>query len=241
MKSPTILTIAYVMTSLMFAGACGHPTAPSASPTPSSNTPPRPQSSPTPLIVASGTIWAHFADGVRPYANARFSGYVFEPQRGYTLGWMTTDARGGYEVSFPQDARVVLFAGSSAYQPCAVTLTGTGTISRDIRVVSDTQQLGARLPPELAAQEPTLSGVVYETTATGRQPLSGVVLELDAFGGMGIVSALTMTDDEGRYVFCGLADQQSTYLFALRPGYRSFERTVALNGQNVELDIEMRR
>jgi hypothetical protein len=49
-----------------------------------------------------------------------------------------------------------------------------------------------------------------------------------------------VTDVDGRYILCGLADEPSTYLFASKSGYRLFESVVKLAG-NTSLDIEMRR
>ena len=122
----------------------------------------------------------------------------------------------------------ILVAGD--YQPCAVRADVRGDLSRDVRVVSDPRQLGARLPPELLFDTPTLSGVVTELTSDGRRPLSDVRVELDGLGGLGLVTATTLTDAEGRYVLCGLRNESATYLFASKASYKLFEQTVALSG-----------
>ena len=126
------------------------------------------------------------------------------------------------------------------YQPCAVRADVRGDLSRDVRVISNPRQLGARLPPELLFDTPTLSGVVTELTSDGRRPLSDVRVELDGLGGLGLVTATTLTDAEGRYVLCGLRNESATYLFASRAGYKLFEQTVALSGSTT-LDIELQR
>jgi hypothetical protein len=60
---------------------------------------------------------------------------------------------------------------------------------------------------------------------------------LDSF-----VTARTRTDSEGRYVFCGLGGETSTYLFAGRGGFGAFQGTVELSGtSNTTFDIEFRR
>ena len=59
---------------------------------------------------------------------------------------------------------------------------------------------------------------------------------------MGVPTARTLTDSEGRYIFCGLGGETSTYLFARKGGYRGFEGTVELNGtSDTTFDIEFRR
>jgi hypothetical protein len=46
-----------------------------------------------------------------------------------------------------------------------------------------------------------ITGLVYETTAQGRQPLRGVVVWLEA-GANGYLVAVTQTDDTGRFFLC---------------------------------------
>jgi len=67
-----------------------------------------------------------------------------------------------------------------------------------------------------------------------------VRVSLDSLGGLGFVAATTLTDADGRYILCGLADDPSTYLFAWKDGYGLFESTVNVAG-NTTLDIELRR
>jgi hypothetical protein len=72
--------------------------------------------------------------------------------------------------------------------------------------------------------------------------LSDVALDLDGLYGMGVPTARTLTDSEGRYIFCGLGGETSTYLFARKGGYRGFEGTVELNStSDTTFDIEFRR
>ena len=126
------------------------------------------------------------------------------------------------------------------HQPCAVTVTVTGSVARDVHLVEDHALLGARLPAELASQTPLITGIVYETTAGGRVPLNGVRVETDGLMGLGLVTATTLTDDEGRFVLCGQDGDLTTYLFAGKTGYTLAEvGTVAING--VPLAIELFR
>ena len=157
--------------------------------------------------------------------------------------WGTVDANGRYRLNVPEGARVRIQAGANGafYQPCAITLHTVGNANRDVRVVSDTAQLGAQLPAELLALTPTLSGFVYEVADDGRRiPVRDARVELDGLFGLGLPIATTMTDVNGRYVLCGLDGDTSTYLFASKTAYSLFEATVRLGG-NTTRDIEMRR
>jgi hypothetical protein len=101
-------------------------------------------------------------------------------------------------------------------------------------------QLGAHLPGDLLASTPTLSGRVFETTALGRRPVPGALLEVDMLAGLGDVSATTLTDSDGGYILCGLG-AGSPYVWALKSGYKTADvGTVIVNGNTIR-DIELLR
>jgi hypothetical protein len=168
-------------------------------------------------------------------------GWVQEPSRGQTTGPVPTGADGRFSFTVPPGAEVRLQSSADGFQPCQVVVRANTDVTQDVHVVADRQQLGSRLPAELLARTPLLSGVVYEQAADGRRtPLADARLSLDSLGGLGFVAATTLTDADGRYILCGLADDPSTYLFAWKDGYGLFESTVNVAG-NTTLDIELRR
>jgi hypothetical protein len=122
-----------------------------------------------------------------------------------------------------------------------VTVEVSGDLTRDVRAVSDRQQLGATLPPQLLSQSPTLSGVVFEVTPEGRRVLSDVSLDLVTADGGEIWMARTLTGSDGRYVLCGLAGDRSAYLHASKPEYVLFGEGVTLTGNATTLDIQLQR
>ena len=125
---------------------------------------------------------------------------------------------------------------SGVYQPCAVTLTPSPGASRDVHVFSDPTQLGGNLPAAFLSEAPLLSGVVYEMIAGIRQPLANVGLELDGLNGDGLLLATTVTDSDGRYVFCSVPFEPRLYLFAYKDGYQTF----GVSSPGATLDIEMK-
>jgi hypothetical protein len=186
----------------------------------------------------SGRVWLHAVDGMKPYANARLFGWVESGSSGRTTGPVTVGANGDYRFTVPEGARVRIYAGD--YQPCQVTLDAVvGDATSDIRVVTDPLQLGAHLPAQLLEDAARLSGTVFETVEDGRRmPLKDVRVELDGLYGLGLVTATTLTDADGRYILCGVRHESSAYLFASRTGYRLFEASV---GAGATLDIELLR
>jgi hypothetical protein len=191
-------------------------------------------------VTISGTVWIHGAAGVTRYANGRMFGWVQEPTRGGTTGPVPTDADGRFSFTVPPGAHVRLQSAADGFQPCQVVVRANTDVTEDIHVVVDRQQLGSHLPPELLARTPVLTGVVYRQATEGRTPLADVRVSLDSLGGLGFVAATTLTDAEGHYILCGLADDPSTYVFAWMEGYGLFESNVRLAG-NTTLDIELHR
>jgi hypothetical protein len=233
---------ALTITTALGTAACDH-SAPSAPPlSPSQPSPPvSPNPVPNPvnqIATVSGVVWLHDAGGVKPYASVNVWGWVQMDRSGYRIGPVTSGVDGRYTLTVPLGAllRVQVAAAS---QPCVTAATGNAT--HDVHIIVDPAQLGAHLPMELLADTPTLAGMVFETTVQGRQPVSGVRVELDMLDGMGDVSATTLTDSEGRYVLCGLGGAASTYVYASKSGYALADvGTVRLNGNTIR-DIELHR
>ena len=138
-------------------------------------------------------------------------------------------------------SRLLLNVLAPAYQPCAATVEVSGDVTRDVRAVSDRQQLGASLPSPLLSQSPTLSGLVFEVTPEGRRVLSDVRLDLVTADGGEIARARTLTGSDGRYVLCGLEGDTSVYLYASKPEYPLFAQLVVLTGNATTLDIQLQR
>jgi hypothetical protein len=233
----TILAISVVMTVI----ACDRsPTAPSFlfARTPPTDTVP---ASPLPTYVnVSGTVWIHDADRVRPYAGANVASWVETARWGGGGGVVVTDSDGSYLLKVPVNSRLQIYVTTPlVYQPCAVILDVSGDLTRDLRAVSDRQQLGAGLPQELRSQSPTLSGVVFEDTPEGRRGLSDVRVGWDSTGGADLETATTLTDSEGRYVLCGLDRDRPSYVSVSKPGYPPSGKSVRLTAEATTLDIQL--
>ena len=195
---------------------------------------------PTPeLADVSGTVWIHDADEVRPYAGAGVSVWFQTSRRGGGLPTAVADSNGRYLIRAEVGSRLRLNVLGPVYQPCAVTVEVSGDVTRDVHAVSDRQQLGASLPPQLLSQSPTLSGLVFEVTPEGRRVLSDVRLDLVTADGGEIGRARTLTGSDGRYVLCGLEGDTSVYLYASKPEYPLFAQGVVLTGNATTVDIQL--
>ena len=203
-----------------------------------------PPGSPTPVnqnATVAGMVWLHDTGGVKPDANAQVNAWVQTRSAGWPLGPTISGPDGRYSFTVPTGASVRLLAHRD-YQPCVTAIAAaTGNTNLDVHTIVDPAQLGAQLPGELLVHTPTLSGRVFETTALGRQPVPNVRVQLDMMGGLGDVSATTLTDSDGGYVLCGLGGAGSTYVWASKSGYKTADvGTVPLNGNTIR-DIELQR
>jgi hypothetical protein len=220
--------------------ACDHSTTPPRAvlptePSPSVNLAPVGQNA-----TVAGSVWLRDQGGVKPYANVNVWGWVQTERSGQRVGPVSSGPDGRYSFLVPIGA-LLRVQVAAAYQPCVTAVAVTGNTNRDVQIIVDPGQLGAHLPSELLGDTPTLSGMIFETTALGRQPVPDVRVELDMLGGLGDVSATTLTDSDGRYVLCGLGGIESTYVYASKGGYLlSDVGTVHLNGNTIR-DIELAR
>jgi hypothetical protein len=212
--------------------------------------------SPTPVdqnATVAVTVWRHDTGGVTPDANVQLDAWVQTGNSGRRLAPTNAGPDGRYSFTVPTGALFRVRAGwlgdaPPRYQPCVTAIAAPGNTTLDVHTIVDPAQLGAHLPGELLAGTPTLSGTVFETTPLGRQPVPDVLLELDMFGGLGDVSATTLTDADGHYILCGLGGAAatapsigSTYIYALKSGYRLADvGAVIVNGNTIR-DIEVQR
>lgn len=189
----------------------------------------------------SGTVWIHGPSGRAAATGGRVFGWVEHGRGGATTGAIAVDASGRYAFFVPPTTTVVTVQGlATGHQPCAVVVRPTGDVTADVDVVTDAAAFGAHLPADLAARQPTLSGIVYESTPQGRQPVSNAWVWLDGSFGLGNRVADTRTDADGRYVLCAMPDKVGLVLQVSALGFDLFETTTSLAGLT-GLDVELRR
>ena len=153
-------------------------------------------SSPTTGNRLSGTVIEWTPSGVRSVSGGTV--FFWRPDRPVSL--VSVNSEGEYviqDVEIGTVVNMVWAAGPGSdkfHQPCPTYATiGATDAHRDIEVA----RLGSG---DFRYESPILSGMVFETTAGGRRPLTHARV-LYAAGPRGY-DAYTETDNEGRYSFC---------------------------------------
>jgi hypothetical protein len=208
-----------------------------------------PSASPTPLpageqpplhgFTISGVVSEMTEGGARPVPRAAVSAWVQLDRAGYHFGHPTADNEGRYRFAgMPPGAFIVLYAYKDGFrQPCAAALTISADTVRDIEVVSESALAAANPLAAMTAPSPRVSGVVFETTAQGRQPVEGVDIYLEWLPDL--VTATSRTDRHGRYLLCGLPPGGGA-VAAVKPGYAIAWGHVPGDRDTV-LDLDIRR
>ena len=235
------------LAAMVLAGACDHrrpsttivPTAPTV-----------PEASGVPTVTLSGTVVERFSG--QPIQGALVGMWPRTYPANRSWNWhehlSTSDAAGRYRIRVIEAdfGSFWLYATTqrdlSQYtQQCATTVTLDADRSQDVTLTSrDNLVVGnSRLPPRGPGTR-TVSGVVFEVTETGRQPVAGASVGWE--GDMDLVVAHTVTDTSGRYLLCGLPETRLDSLFALKAGYsRDGLYMLVEAGSDTMLDIELKR
>ena len=177
--------------------------------------------SPTPPIASpfvtslTGTVVERTPQGERPLGGASVWGQVLSgqfPGSNWTLGQVGSDEFGRYELrGLAPGARLQVMAFKEGYfQQCAAEITLGERPHLDLPLVAEANLSSSRdsvppSPPEFRI----VTGVVYEPTTEGRR---GVANRLVFYEGFDPV-AVTRTDDQGRFLICGVP-QSRTVLIA---------------------------
>ena len=229
----------HVLGLVVLAAACGDSPGPAAAP---SSVPPLP-SSPAPMrtIAVTGTVYESTASGRRPLANVDIDISVEYQSWPPTV---RTDANGRYRrPNVIPGPPLKLVAEKEGYsQPCRVPIQVTEA-DQDVYLVSNQTLSSTGIPAAMPIVEPTLSGLIFERTADGIQPIAGASIVLDFTGGMGWApSATTVSDPAGRYLLCNVVDSTSLGLNALvsKPGFVTAYVPVLLRS-NGTFDLELHR
>ena len=216
-----------------------------AAPPPTTPLPPLPTTIPAPPgsgtqeeTLVEGTLWIHGPTGVSPVRFGDVRGWITGPEFAGWSGPAVTDESGRYRIRVPVLATRIHVVGGSL-QPCASSVAPAETRVADTHVVKDPSQVGANIPAVLRSQSPTIAGMVHENVLGSRRPLANALVWLDAFDGLGVEIASTATDDQGRYILCGIPPIRGLVVGAALTGYGYYYSSGDITGLT-SLDIELR-
>jgi hypothetical protein len=188
------------------------------------------------LATVRGTVWLYGGfDGIERAS----SGSVFAWIEGVESPTVVpiSGSEGRFQFNAPQGARV--YVTGSYPQPCVATAAAGGEVTLDLHGVVEPRLLGANLPAALKSQQPTLTGMVYEQTLQGRRPVPNATVQLNTRSGLGPIVARTRTDDEGRYVLCGVSPITGLAVLASAIEYQQVTSSGDIAGIST-FDIELR-
>ena len=184
--------------------------------------------------VISGIVAERSRAGARPISGVSVWAWVQFPNgNGYSAGRVLTDASGAYRFPNLPNALVTMqAAGTGTDQPCASVVQLEGPAATvNIEVVPQADPIVDPNP-----SPPALVGVVYEMTASGRQPVRGARVYFEWL--FETVAATTTTDELGRYSLCRLPGNGG--VTPVKTGYVTTGRSVSASGVT-QLDMEMKR
>jgi hypothetical protein len=208
-----------------------------------------PPSTPRPAILTgphtvSGVITERTAQGLAPSAGAYVLAWITQPQTTTALGFsywhangVVTDEAGRYLLSgLPVGVTVRLYVSKGSYtQQCATPLLMiTGDMKLDAEVVApDGRFTTASAAPAPAPGYRIVSGRIYEMAGDVRRPVVGAWLEY--YPVTDLAMAVTVTDAEGRFLFCGVPTDRAFDIgvfLGKRFAYESFAA-----GESSEVDV----
>jgi hypothetical protein len=218
------------------------PTAPSAPTAPT-----------VPTVTLSGTVVERFSGqpiqgvevGLFPLTRP-MRPHSWPPGGGYRR--TPSDAAGRYTVTnIPADfgsfSVLATYPEWGKYaQQCLTTVTLYSDADRDVTLTSlQNRAAGNSLRPPPVPGTRTVSGIVFEITKTGRQPIEGAWVGFTVDPSGDVTAAEAFSDASGRYLLCGLPEGRLS-LLAAKNGYSRDDMWKSVDaGSDTTLDIELRR
>jgi hypothetical protein len=205
-----------------------------------------------PTVTLSGTIVERFsgqpiqgvAVGLSPHPTNRIPGWP----PGSGLQRTPSDSGGRYTIrgipaGFGFFYVLASYAGGTYLQQCLTTVMMLNSDANQDVTLTSLQNLAAgnSLRPPHVPGTRTISGIVFEVTAAGRQPIEGAYVGFMLVG-PDIVGAETFSDATGGYLLCGLPETRLISLFAMKNGYSRDDLWKSVDaGSDTILDIELKR
>jgi hypothetical protein len=161
---------------------------------------------------------------------------------------VTSDSMGRYSLSGVPVGPISIApaAGSGYYAPCPAGGDLRWAFGSDVHVVSATLLSTAGAPVDMHPNGSIwVSGVVFEHTPQGRQPIAGATVNLWGDDSDTRIGSTTLTDAAGRYLVCppipSTGTDQIAPLRVSREGYRPASGSAYLGWDYTGVDIQLSR
>ena len=222
---------------LLLLVGCG--SSPDGSPSPAA-TVPQGTTAPKGSYTVEGEVFA-FATGMIGAASVNL--WVQQEKFGYSYWWangpLASDGIGRFTAdNLPASQITILAFASDHVQPCAVRIQVPSDAPVRVELVP-TPTFDALNPPRpQLSTEPSVTGEIYEITATGREPIAGVNLWVEEVMDTGI--ATTLSDLGGRFYLCNLG--RAAYLHLSKPGFQpTWVGPIDASVESQTLEIQLMR
>jgi hypothetical protein len=229
------------MCGALLATGCGSgPVAPSTSPT---QTLAQSVSSGGPLVLTGPhTVSGVVSEGNRPIAGANISAWVDQGSSGYSYMWahdaIVSDAAGRYALAgLPAGVRVWLQAWKDGFvQQCAAPqLIVRADAILDLQLVSKAN-LSASTALAPVAGLRSVSGLIVELKEGSKQPVPGAFVDFEPLEDF--PAAITVSDAAGRFLLCGLPQDEPVLLGASSgPNHVAYARVTPGQTTGVEITL----
>ena len=209
-----------------------------------------PQAPAVPTVTLSGTVIERFSGRPIQEALVGLSPRTYPANRSWN--WhahlSTSDAAGRFTITGIEADFGSFWVYATTQrdllqytQQCATTATLNADANQDVTLTSrENRAAGNSQPPPRIPGTRTVSGVVFEVTETGRQPVADAWVGWE--GDWDLVVAQTYTDTSGRYLLCGLPETRLESLSASKTGYSGDGLyKIVEAGSDTVLDIELKR
>jgi hypothetical protein len=203
-------------------------------------TPTQTMTAPTPTVyTVSGVV----SEGARPIEGASVGAWIGSNGSGYGYsgapGPTLTDAAGYYQLRVPAQMKAWVGASKAGYvQQCAAPqVTVLGDTRVDVQLVSRAN-LSASTAQAPVAGLRAVSGVIFEVTGAGKQPVAGAYVDFEPISDYPMAS--TFSDAAGRYLLCGVPEGQTAYIGAATLESPPRVTSVSVpSGQSTGIDITL--
>lgn len=179
--------------------------------------------------VLSGVVFETLGETSRPLAGAQV--HLWQQGSGGSRQIVGTDQNGRYSASVPAGRVFAASWDGDFQQPCLASAVILSDATLDVQLVRT-----ANLASTPTAG-PRITGVVYATTPSGRVPLRGALISVDALPFQEVYVAVTRTDDSGRFALCRMNAPVGLLVGAV--GYEAWMREIA-GTTDAELDVELK-
>ena len=164
-------------------------------------------------------------------------GYHYDATHGFPL----IDELGHFQAPGLPDSHVMVRVGKGGYeQPCAVTSTVNGDQSVRVELMPVSAFDAAHAPRPQMAADPSVTGQIFEITATGRQPVAGAKVWLE--WPLGLTFARTISDRSGGYYVCNVGNlPEKGFVIVTKEGYETTSVDPGNLSESQVVDIELKR